>query len=59
MKPGRVNPRHILRVCSIMEAADKLMVLQEGKISQFGPRTSVVSAITPGEKPMAAMKGSA
>ena len=44
---------------SIMQAADKLMVLQEGRISQFGPRTSVVSAITPGEKPIAAVKGSA
>jgi ATP-binding cassette subfamily C protein len=44
---------------SIMQAADKLMVLQEGRISQFGPRTSVVSAITPGEKSIAAVKGSA
>jgi ATP-binding cassette subfamily C protein len=44
---------------SIMQAADKLMVLQEGRISQFGPRTSVVSAITPGEKTIAAVKGSA
>lgn len=44
---------------SVMQAADKLMVLQEGRISQFGPRTSVVSAITPGEKPVAAVKGSA
>jgi ATP-binding cassette subfamily C protein len=43
---------------SIMQAADKLMVLQEGRISQFGPRTSVVSAITPGEKSIAAVKGS-
>lgn len=44
---------------SIMQAADKLMVLQEGRISQFGPRTSVVSTITPGEKSIAAVKGSA
>ncbi|EIM24778.1 type I secretion system permease/ATPase [Microvirga lotononidis] len=44
---------------SVMQAADKLMVLQEGRISQFGPRTSVVSTITPGEKPIAAVKGSA
>jgi ATP-binding cassette subfamily C protein len=44
---------------SIMQVADKLMVLQEGRISQFGPRTSVVSAITPGEKSIAAVKGSA
>ncbi len=44
---------------SIMQAADKLMVLQEGRISQFGPRTSVVSAITPGEKSTAVVKGSA
>jgi ATP-binding cassette subfamily C protein len=44
---------------SVMQAADKLMVLQEGRISQFGPRTSVVSSITPGEKLVAAVKGSA
>jgi len=44
---------------SVMQVADKLMVLQEGRISQFGPRTAVVSTITPGEKPIAAVKGSA
>ena len=44
---------------SVMQVADKLMVLQEGRISQFGPRTSVVSSITPGETPVAAVKGSA
>jgi ATP-binding cassette subfamily C protein len=44
---------------SIMQVADKLMVLQEGKIVQFGPRTSVVGAITPGEKVIAAVRGKA
>lgn len=44
---------------SIMQAADKLMVLQEGRISQFGPRTAVVSAISPGEKAITAVRGSA
>jgi ATP-binding cassette subfamily C protein len=42
---------------SIMQVADKLMVLQDGKIVQFGPRTSVVGAITPGEKVIAAVRG--
>ncbi|HQS08099.1 MAG TPA: type I secretion system permease/ATPase [Xanthobacteraceae bacterium] len=32
---------------AIMECADKLLVLQEGRIAQFGERTSVVAAITP------------
>jgi ATP-binding cassette, subfamily C, bacterial len=44
---------------SIMQVADKLMVLQDGKIVQFGPRTSVVGAITPGEKVIAAVRGKA
>jgi ATP-binding cassette subfamily C protein len=30
---------------SLMQAADKLLVLQEGRIAQFGPRTSVVSSL--------------
>lgn len=42
---------------SIMQVADKLMVLQDGKIVQFGPRTSVVGAITPGEKVITAVRG--
>jgi ATP-binding cassette subfamily C protein len=42
---------------SIMQVADKLMVLQDGKIVQFGPRTSVVRAITPSEKVIAAVRG--
>jgi len=44
---------------SIMQVADKLMVLQDGKISQFGPRTSVVGAIVPGEKVITATRGNA
>jgi ATP-binding cassette subfamily C protein len=44
---------------SIMQVADKLMVLQDGKISQFGPRTSVVGAISPGEKVITATRGKA
>jgi ATP-binding cassette subfamily C protein len=47
---------------SIMQAADKLMVLQDGKISQFGPRNSIAGMITPGERtvtPVTALRGSA
>ncbi len=47
---------------SIMQSADKLMVLQDGKISQFGPRNSIAGMITPGEKtvrPAMALRGSA
>jgi ATP-binding cassette, subfamily C, bacterial len=44
---------------SIMQVADKLMVLQDGKISQFGPRTSIVVAIAPGEKVITATRGKA
>lgn len=44
---------------SIMQVADKLMVLQDGKISQFGPRTSIVGAIAPGEKVITATRGKA
>jgi ATP-binding cassette subfamily C protein len=32
---------------SIMQVADKLLVLENGRISQFGPRTDVVSTLTP------------
>ncbi len=32
---------------AIMECADKLLVLQDGRIAQFGERTSVVATITP------------
>jgi ATP-binding cassette subfamily C protein len=45
-----------------MQAADKLMVLQDGKISQFGPRNSIAGMITPGERtvtPVTALRGSA
>jgi ATP-binding cassette subfamily C protein len=38
---------------SIMQAADKIMVLQEGRISQFGPRNAIAGMITPGEKAVA------
>ncbi|WP_445501391.1 type I secretion system permease/ATPase [Microvirga sp. G4-2] len=44
---------------SIMQVADKLMVLEDGRISQFGPRTSVVGAIAPGEKVITATRGKA
>jgi len=44
---------------SIMQVADKLMVLQDGRISQFGPRTSIVGAIAPGEKVVTATRGKA
>jgi ATP-binding cassette subfamily C protein len=40
---------------SIMQAADKIMVLQEGKITQFGPRSAIAGMIAPGEKTVAAM----
>jgi len=32
---------------SIMQVADKLLVLENGRIAQFGPRTDVVSTLTP------------
>ncbi|MBV2143530.1 type I secretion system permease/ATPase [Falsochrobactrum sp. TDYN1] len=32
---------------TIMEAADKLLVLENGRITQFGPRTDVVASLTP------------
>lgn len=44
---------------SIMQTADKLMVLQEGKIVQFGTRQAIAGTIVPGEKPLAVGKGSA
>ncbi|MDP8920691.1 MAG: type I secretion system permease/ATPase [Pseudomonadota bacterium] len=46
---------------SIMQAADKIMVLQEGRISQFGPRNAIAGMITPGEKAVAtpALRGNA
>lgn len=44
---------------SIMQAADKLMVLQEGRISQFGPRTAIAGTIAPGEKAITAVRGNA
>ncbi|MCY1239689.1 Type I secretion system ATP-binding protein PrsD [compost metagenome] len=34
---------------TIMQAADKLLVLEDGRITQFGPRTDVVASMTPGE----------
>ena len=40
---------------SIMQVADKIMVLQEGKISQFGPRSAIAGMIAPGEKSVAAV----
>ena len=40
---------------SIMQVADKIMVLQEGKISQFGPRCAIAGMIAPGEKSVAAV----
>jgi ATP-binding cassette subfamily C protein len=44
---------------SIMQTADKLMVLQEGKIVQFGTRQAIAGTIVPGERPLAVGKGSA
>jgi ATP-binding cassette subfamily C protein len=44
---------------SIMQTADKLMVLQEGKIVQFGTRQAIAGTIIPGERPLAVGKGSA
>ncbi|MEK1853682.1 MAG: type I secretion system permease/ATPase [Phyllobacterium sp.] len=32
---------------TIMQVADKLLVLEDGRITQFGPRTDVVASITP------------
>ncbi|MGU3495970.1 type I secretion system permease/ATPase [Xanthobacteraceae bacterium A53D] len=32
---------------AIMECADKLLVLQDGRIAQFGERTSIVASLTP------------
>lgn len=34
---------------TIMQIADKLLVLEKGRIAQFGPRTDVVASITPGK----------
>jgi len=39
-----------------MQTADKLMVLQDGKITQFGPRGSIAGTIVPGEKAIVASK---
>jgi len=41
---------------SVMQAADKLMVLQDGKVTQFGPRNAVVGTIVPGEKAIVASR---
>ncbi|MBB5753218.1 type I secretion system permease/ATPase [Prosthecomicrobium pneumaticum] len=42
---------------SIMEIADKLLVLEGGRVAQFGPRTDVVAALTPGRGRAAAEAG--
>lgn len=34
---------------SIMQVVDKLLVLQDGRISQFGPRTDVISPMAPSD----------
>jgi len=36
---------------AIMQVADKLLVLENGRITQFGPRTSVIPATAPSEAP--------
>jgi ATP-binding cassette subfamily C protein len=36
---------------AIMQVADKILVLENGRITQFGPRTAVISATIPGELP--------
>lgn len=40
---------------SVMQAADKIMVLQDGKITQFGPRNAIAGIIAPGDKPAKAV----
>ncbi|QND54631.1 type I secretion system permease/ATPase (plasmid) [Phyllobacterium sp. 628] len=39
---------------TIMQVADKLLVLENGRITQFGPRTDVVASITPTGQKMGA-----
>jgi ATP-binding cassette subfamily C protein len=39
---------------TIMQVADKLLVLEDGRITQFGPRTDVVASITPTSPKMGA-----
>ncbi|SFJ44414.1 ATP-binding cassette, subfamily C [Phyllobacterium sp. CL33Tsu] len=39
---------------TIMQVADKLLVLENGRITQFGPRTDVVASITPVNSKMGA-----
>lgn len=39
---------------TIMQVADKLLVLENGRITQFGPRTDVVASITPNAPKMGA-----
>lgn len=34
---------------AIMQVADKLLVLENGRVTQFGPRTDVIPATTAGE----------
>jgi len=41
---------------SVMQAADKLMILQDGQITQFGPRNAVAATIVPGEKAIVASR---
>jgi len=36
---------------AIMQAADKLLVLQDGRVAQFGPRTSVIRDMASGAAP--------
>jgi ATP-binding cassette subfamily C protein len=39
---------------SIMQIADKLLVLEEGRVAQFGPRTAVVETLDAGKRQGAA-----
>jgi len=42
---------------AIMQAADKIMVLQDGRITQFGPRSAIAGTIVPGENVKAITTG--
>ncbi len=36
---------------SVMQVADRLLVLQEGRVAQFGPRTEIIDSILPDVRP--------
>ncbi len=43
---------------SVMAVADKMMVLEFGAITKFGPRTDVIAAIAPEARAVADSRGS-